>query len=180
MRHGAGTISYCQIITLEKYSRGRRGAPAKGIGRVDRREGSNPSFSALIWKYELFNFFEKSCWQVIELMILYMSCREKTATWTLITEQWINLERFNENYSATTKCRCELLWNFKEPLKTVNSDFRNEQQARYSGKIKLLTWEFDPGSGWTLAACLTHASRTKQFNGSFRMEVKLTEWRTGE
>ena len=22
-------------------------------------------------------------------------------------------------------------------------------------------WEFDPGSGWTLAACLTHASRTK-------------------
>ena len=22
------------------------------------------------------------------------------------------------------------------------------------------TWEFDPGSGWTLAACLTHASRT--------------------
>ena len=23
------------------------------------------------------------------------------------------------------------------------------------------TWEFDPGSGWTLAACLTHASRTK-------------------
>ena len=23
-----------------------------------------------------------------------------------------------------------------------------------------LTWEFDPGSGWTLAACLTHASRT--------------------
>ena len=33
MRHGAGTISYCQIITLEKYSRGRRGAPAKGIDR---------------------------------------------------------------------------------------------------------------------------------------------------
>ena len=23
------------------------------------------------------------------------------------------------------------------------------------------TWEFDPGSGWTLAACLTHASRTE-------------------
>ena len=31
---------------LEKYSSGRRGAPAKGIGRVDRREGSNPSFRA--------------------------------------------------------------------------------------------------------------------------------------
>ena len=32
----------------------------------------------------------------------------------------------------------------------------------------------------TLAACLTHASRTKQSNGSFRMEARLTEWRTGE
>ena len=32
---------------MEKYSSGRRGAPAKGIGRVDRREGSNPSFSVL-------------------------------------------------------------------------------------------------------------------------------------
>ena len=28
-------------------------------------------------------------------------------------------------------------------------------------------WEFDPGSGWTLAACLTHASRTKHLPRSF-------------
>ena len=28
---------------------------------------------------------------------------------------------------------------------------------------KNFLWEFDPGSGWTLAACLTHASRTKHF-----------------
>ncbi len=26
--------------------------------------------------------------------------------------------------------------------------------------LKNLKWEFDPGSGWTLAVCLTHASRT--------------------
>jgi len=25
----------------------------------------------------------------------------------------------------------------------------------------ILFWEFDPGSGWTLAACLKHASRTE-------------------
>ena len=31
---------------MEKYSRGRRGAPAKGVGRVNRRESSNLSFSA--------------------------------------------------------------------------------------------------------------------------------------
>ena len=30
--------------------------------------------------------------------------------------------------------------------------------------------EFDPGSGRTLAACLTHASRTEILIGSFRME----------
>ena len=36
-----------------------------------------------------------------------------------------------------------------------------------------LTWEFDPGSGWTLAACLTHASRTSRGFGQ-------SEWRTGE
>ena len=31
---------------MEKYSRGRRGAPAKGVGRLYRRESSNLSFSA--------------------------------------------------------------------------------------------------------------------------------------
>ena len=31
----------------EKYSRGRRGAPAKGVGRLNRRESSNLSFSAI-------------------------------------------------------------------------------------------------------------------------------------
>jgi hypothetical protein len=33
--------------------------------------------------------------------------------------------------------------------------------------------EFDPGSGRTLAACLTHASRTERPFG-------VLEWRTGE
>lgn len=32
---------------------------------------------------------------------------------------------------------------------------------------------FDPGSGLTLAACLTHASRTKE-------PARVIEWRTGE
>ena len=32
---------------MEKYPRGRRGSPAKGVGRDERREGSNPSFSAI-------------------------------------------------------------------------------------------------------------------------------------
>ncbi len=40
------------------------------------------------------------------------------------------------------------------------------------------TREFDPGSGRTLAACLTHASRA----GSFRIEtsVDFWEWRAAD
>ena len=34
------------VCSTEKYSRGRRGAPAKGVGRYSRRESSNLSFSA--------------------------------------------------------------------------------------------------------------------------------------
>ena len=33
-------------IDVEKYPRGRRGSPAKGVGWDNCREGSNPSFSA--------------------------------------------------------------------------------------------------------------------------------------
>ena len=34
-------------IDVEKYPRGRRGSPAKGVGWDNCREGSNPSFSAM-------------------------------------------------------------------------------------------------------------------------------------
>ena len=37
--------------------------------------------------------------------------------------------------------------------------------------------EFDPGSGRTLAACLTHASRTEIF---WKLASDIFEWRTGE
>ena len=33
-------------MNSEKYPRGRRGSPAKGVVRENRSEGSNPSFSA--------------------------------------------------------------------------------------------------------------------------------------
>ena len=45
-----------------------------------------------------------------------------------------------------------------------NSRFgTNKSKSQIYSGDQLLTWEFDPGSGWTLAACLTHASRTKHF-----------------
>ena len=42
-------------------------------------------------------------------------------------------------------------------------------------RIKTFYGEFDPGSGWTLAACLMHASRTRTFGFVWR-----GKWRTGE
>ena len=46
-RHrGFESLSLRQM-NMEKYPRGRRGSPAKGVGWVDCREGSNPSFSAI-------------------------------------------------------------------------------------------------------------------------------------
>ena len=48
-RHrGFESLSLRQLKTVEKYPRGRRGSPAKGVGWDNCREGSNPSFSALI------------------------------------------------------------------------------------------------------------------------------------
>ena len=44
------------LSTLEKYPRGRRGSPAKGVVCDKRSEGSNPSFSAKSNSFELFMF----------------------------------------------------------------------------------------------------------------------------
>ncbi len=47
-RHrGFESLSLRQFCNLEKYPRGRRGSPAKGVGWDNCREGSNPSFSAM-------------------------------------------------------------------------------------------------------------------------------------
>ena len=46
-RHrGFESLSLRQYQPVEKYPRGRRGSPAKGVGWDNCREGSNPSFSA--------------------------------------------------------------------------------------------------------------------------------------
>ena len=41
-----GSASEQKQLNMEKYPSGRRGSPAKGVVRVNRSEGSNPSFSA--------------------------------------------------------------------------------------------------------------------------------------
>ena len=81
---------------------------------------------------------------------------------TLKTEQWKTLKDSNEFIQANLIRFDERPIKRLEPLKTVDLVLTN-LKARFILEIKLLTWEFDPGSGWTLAACLTHASRTKHF-----------------
>ena len=46
--------------------------------------------------------------------------------------------------------------------KYLMNDFKN------LGSLNTIYWEFDPGSGRTLAACLTHASRTELFGSRLR------------
>ena len=46
--------------------------------------------------------------------------------------------------------------------KTVNSKMSFEPEGKLQDSIQNQTREFDPGSGRTLAACLTHASRANE------------------
>ena len=76
----------------------------------------------------------------------------------------------NDWYPLNSRFRCKKFRIFLSyrngnvaNAENPKSLFQNEQKPSFSWPIKLLTWEFDPGSGWTLAACLTHASRTKHF-----------------
>ena len=67
--------------------------------------------------------------------------------------------------------------NFKkEPNQVITGKITEKDQRYFDRNEQTLNWEFDPGSGWTLAACLTHASRAELFQGSFRMELK---WLSG-
>ena len=45
---------------------------------------------------------------------------------------------------------------------TLKKYFCKEVQKKFMEILR----EFDPGSGWTLAVCFTHASRTRVFNSS--------------
>ena len=61
----------------------------------------------------------------------------------------------------------------KEEQNKLSGHFVNKFRSSFRIQIE----EFDPGSDWTLAACLTHASRTAaQHNFGY----VGGEWRTGE
>ena len=110
---------------------------------------------------------EKSSWQTANNMIWYQSCSGEEITKinkrTLITEQWNNLEKF-------LKVLFFKELTFKNSKKGCSpiGDWRDEiaKQLFWPNQTHFIR-EFDPGSGWTLAACLTHASRTRNFKWDF-------------
>ena len=103
------------------------------------------------WK-EIKKVLDKRKWIWYNKWADYSNLTKNIDNWTVR-----NLERFWESIRT-------LQWKLKT-FKTVNSDsiWMNELAKFNLTEINFLTWEFDPGSGWTLAACLTHASRTKHF-----------------
>jgi hypothetical protein len=62
-------------------------------------------------------------------------------------------------------------WSLKtkqqgQPMRETRKSFKinHEQAIIFYKKLNNFFGEFDPGSGRTLAACLTHASRTENFS----------------
>ena len=137
------------------------------------------------WKTNNWKEFQKNeihCWQKTEDMIKYLSrqrsdnkiltqkCLKKTWRKYLTNKKrWDRINELSERQTKQTLITKQ--WNtydsrkflyilkngFNKP-KAVKT--RDSQTVVLSDWIKHFIREFDPGSGWTLAACLTHASRT--------------------
>ena len=105
------TVFYRSEKLQQKYSRGWRGAPAKGVGRVTGARVQIP-LSALNFLKKIFKKFKKSCWQNLKVVIICKSCcetniKQQQTKWTLITKQY-NMQS-----------------SFKEPCKPWNSLMSN-------------------------------------------------------
>ena len=152
-----------------------------------------------LWKKS--KLIEKSCWQTRGAVVWYQSCRRERQQQKARNMPAIFLKDSNEFYWIPCRRRMPGIgpWqmNSNATLKIPERDGSRKDGFRLPGKLRFQknkerdgnhnpdnssqirtgwenfwTWEFDPGSGWTLAACLTHASRTGLFNGSFRTEGK--------
>ena len=92
---------------------------------------------------------------------------ERQTQQTLITKQWNTYDsrKFLYIYLKNGSGECEsmnlLRWaEASRSYDLFSSKTRDSQTVVLSKRFKHFIREFDPGSGWTLAACLTHASWT--------------------
>ena len=89
--------------------------------------------------------------------------------------EWGNSENMNcrESFEQSSNSRTTQFSKRIKMESQVHFDLENFFHIKiltFPEGNEILTWEFDPGSGWTLAACLTHASRTGLFERSFRSD----------
>ena len=88
MRYGANDNFIRENVSSEKYSRGRRGAPAKGIGRVTGARVRIPLSPFQIFKNEIVIFLKKvvdkheKLWYTIEV-VAQDNNRQNLDSWTM-------------------------------------------------------------------------------------------------
>ena len=87
--------------------------------------------------------------QVENAKIINLAIRGDALTSDIVSESW----------SLKTKQQ-------GQPMRETRKSFKkNHERIIFFNEVEITFYgEFDPGSGRTLAACLTHASRTENFN----------------
>ena len=134
---------------------------------------------------KFFKKLSKKCWQKKKSVIYSLSClREGIAIgpWKLNNEirkgtrDSMVKEPSEEFLKSTFQTVIRKLKLAKYKNNVSNDEWANKALKMILTRkcYKTIFREFDPGSGRTLAACLTHASRTKHLIGSLRSEALMT------
>ena len=110
---------------------------------------------------------KKTYWQNRNAVVYCLSPRKTEGGWTLKIKQWYNPVNFNKREENSAQKRINWKRNEPDKLRLVSKSLEVYDLSSES-YITIFFREFDPGSGWTLAACLTHASRTKMRVWSLR------------
>ena len=136
------------------------------------------------WQTEKVMINYKSCWWEIITANRIKTWEKLKKLLDKLAIRWYNRKATTPKRWAASIVPCKLnnvnlnelqTWNSFEVLyserqpEAVNSVYKKQQASliaefwlsRTSVRHNTIFREFDPGSGWTLAACLTHASRTE-------------------
>ena len=110
---------------------------------------------AISWKQAFRNHFHTKTALLVPWQI------NSNATLKILNEK-VRKDKALKKIQRTRNSRKQAKANLTVSHLIFGSDGRIGSTRCWSGlRTKTFNWEFDPGSGWTLAACLTHASRTE-------------------
>ena len=139
---------------MQRYRSGHNEAVLKTVcprGHV----GSNPTLCAIVALATIFIAYQA----IYELWQINSNATLKILIKMVRFWPWV-LEIQNKNQVKIWKAN--VFWTeSKEVSGTCTRTVTGRATSKVLRTFRHLTWEFDPGSGWTLAACLTHASRTE-------------------